>query len=107
MTVSQLGADGRLGKRKTVGQLLQRAYEALADHWGITAARARARYRREPGARPELGIVAPLTPEEAAEIEASRAAERAAAAAREAARYRDGREHAAELQRQRRRGARA
>jgi hypothetical protein len=106
MSVKQLGADGRYGKRKTVGQLLQRAYEALADHWGITAAQARARYRREPGSESTIDIVSPLSEAERAEIERHEAERRAAEAAREAARYQEGKDHATELQKQRRAGAR-
>jgi hypothetical protein len=106
MSVSQLGADGRFGARKKVGQLLQRAYEALADHWGITAAQARARYRRDDDARGELGIVAPLTAAERAEIAAHQAAVDAEVRARAAARFQDGKAHAMALQRQRRAGQR-
>jgi hypothetical protein len=106
MSVSQLGADGRYGKRKVVGQLLKRAYQALADEHGVTAARARARYRRDGDAVPVAGIVAPLSEEERAAIEAHAAAEREAARAAEAARFQQGKAHAMDLQRQRRAGSR-
>jgi hypothetical protein len=104
--VKELAAQGTFGKRKTVGQLLQRAYEALADHHGVTAARARARYRREPGSQSVAGIAEPLTAAERAEIDAHEAAIDAEVRERQAAAYQQGKERAAETQRARRRGAR-
>jgi hypothetical protein len=105
MTLKEAGAALGCGRNKA-GQILKRAYETLADYRGITAERARARFRREAGSQSTFDIVEPLTPAERAEVDAYEAGVDAEVRERAAARFQQGKERAMDLQRRRRAGAR-